>query len=155
MRIKCKTIKLNGNSSFLRRLSIYFKNGSIKIHLITRSDKDEPHTHPWDFKSLLIIPYKEQVFLGKDSKLHLNFNHKSFKVVKREANDRHRTKLYKMFGIEIPALTIGWYGHKKQLCSFCSTLGYCKENPPKGLEGKDLSKEIKEFDPFNDYERVV
>lgn len=163
--VKCKTIKPNGESSFIRRVSFYLKKGSIKIHFITSDDNDEPHTHPWDFKSLLIIPYKEKTYIkkfewGKDVfDTSIISKYKPFTLVIRKADEYHKTTLYRIFGIKIPALTIGYYGEKKQLCSFCQELGYCKENPPKEKDTREerdrQSKMVDEFDPFNGYERIV
>ena len=82
-------------------------------------DKSEPHTHPWDFKSFLILPYRENL----DG---VNYNHFPFTLLNRSMNQKHRITLYRIFGFKIPALTIGFYGKKKQLCSFCQSLGYCK-----------------------------
>lgn len=104
---------------FLNRISVYTKNGSIKVHLMVGDDKSQPHTHPWDFKSFLILPYKENL----DG---IDYNHAPFTLLKRTMNQRHRITLYRCFGVNIPALTIGLYTKKKQLCSFCQHLGYCK-----------------------------
>lgn len=130
MRLKAKTIKSGGNS-FIKRLSIYFHNYSIKVHLILDDDKDEPHTHPWDFKSLLLVPYKEVIFSSvdiTDNKLITTLKHNPLTIVKRLHNERHRVRLYRIFRLKIPALTIGIYSKKIQLCSFCKDLGYCKES---------------------------
>jgi hypothetical protein len=143
MKLKYKVIKTLNNIVFLKRISIYLKNGSsIKLHLILHDDLDEPHTHPWDFKSLLIIPYKEDLYNNKlvgafDPAFDINnvnifsihqlikYNHKPFTIVNRYHKDSHRTTLYTIFGIKIPALTIGIYSKKLQLCSFCQEAGYC------------------------------
>jgi hypothetical protein len=45
MKIKFKTIRSGGNS-FIKRFSIYLKNGSIKFHIFLDDDKDDPHSHP-------------------------------------------------------------------------------------------------------------
>lgn len=153
--IKTKTIRPDGKTPFLRRLSVNYKGKSLKIHWITASDNDEPHTHPWNFKSFLIIPYKEELHYKDGNGLIGSINHPIFKVVNRTMYQLHKTKLYKVFGFEIPALTIGLYGEKKQLCSFCQSIGYCKQNPPKDKVGTDLTETINNFDPFNEYERVV
>lgn len=116
--IKFKTIKDMG-LPFLNRLSLYTEKGSIKIHLMVGDDKSEPHTHPWDFKSFLILPYKENL----DG---TNFNHPPFSLLHRTMHQKHRITLYRLFGIKIPAFTVGLYTKKKQLCSFCQNLGYCK-----------------------------
>ena len=118
MNVKFKIIKDMG-LPFLNRLSFYTKNGSIKVHMMVGDDKSEPHTHPWDFKSFLIFPYKENLD-GVD------YNHKPFSVLNRKMNQKHRITLYRFLGCKIPALSIGFYTKKKQLCSFCQALGYCK-----------------------------
>lgn len=122
---KTKTIKSNGNS-FIHRLSIYFKKGSLKVHLILSDDKGEPHDHPWNFKSLLILPYKEKIYdsLGNNRE----FKYRPFNIVRRDCKTKHLVQLYRIWGIKIPAFTIGWYGKKTQLCSLCRDLGYCKSN---------------------------
>lgn len=116
--IKCKTIEDKG-LPFLNRISFYTKKGSVKVHLMVGDDKSYPHTHPWDFRSFLIIPYKENL----DG---INYNHRPFKLLNRSMNQKHRITLYRFFGIKIPSLTVGLYTKKKQLCSFCQELGYCK-----------------------------
>ena len=116
--IKFKQIKDMG-LPFLSRVSLYTQNGSVKIHFMVNDDKSEPHTHPWDFKSFLIIPYMENL----DGEKH---RHRPFKLLNRKMNQRHRITLYRFMGIKIPALTVGFYSKKKQLCSFCKDLGYCK-----------------------------
>lgn len=116
--ISFKTIKDMG-LPFLNRISLYTKDGSIKIHLMVGDDKSEPHTHPWDFKSFLILPYKENI----DG---IEYHHRPFTLLNRTMNQKHRITLYRFMGIKIPALTIGSYKKKKQLCSFCQSLGYCK-----------------------------
>lgn len=123
--IRCKTITSPiDNKVFLARLSYYFKSGkTLKFHLILRSDKDGMHTHPWNFKSLLIIPYKEEVE-GNGMRRYW-----PLKLVKRNMNEKHRVTLYKLLWlIPIPAITIGLYSEKKQLCSFCKDVGYCKKS---------------------------
>lgn len=54
MRVKTKSI-LSGGRVFLRRISFYLKKGSVKIHWIQNDDMDEHHSHPWDFKSLILF----------------------------------------------------------------------------------------------------
>lgn len=125
MNVKTKTINTQGKIPFLRRLSVYLKSGkSIKLHLIIHDDLDEPHDHPWDFKSLLLIPYKE-ILYKKDTQYPQFFKHFPFTIVKRNMSDKHITYLYRIFGMKIPAVTIGLYSKKKQLCSFCREKGYC------------------------------
>lgn len=104
---------------FLNRISLYTKNGSIKMHLMVGDDKSEPHTHPWDFKSFLLIPYRENL----DG---IELNHRPLTLLTRTMNQKHRITLYQCMGIKIPSLTVGFYTKKKQLCSFCQSLGYCK-----------------------------
>jgi len=141
MKIKFKTIKSGGNS-FIKRLSVYLKNYSIKVHLILDDDKDEPHTHPWDFKSLLLIPYKEFVVWNtpgpelysnplKWSYYGMTTHWRMFDIVNRKHNEKHAVSLYRIWGKKIPALTIGIYSKKLQLCSFCKELSYCKEKGEK------------------------
>jgi len=124
MIFKYKEIINTKGKVFLRRLSFYLKEGSIKIHFITDDDTDEPHTHPWNYKSLLIIPYREKLFMRTGVFVK---NHKPFKTVKRKMKMKHRVELYRILGIKIPALTIGVYSEKKQLCSLCEEAGYCKQ----------------------------
>lgn len=112
---------------YLLRFSFPIKSGTIKIHVIFQDDKEEPHTHPWNFKSLLLIPYKEWTSYDRNGLyLEHTFKHIPFRLLTRDMNQLHRVSLYKIFGIKIPAITIGKYGHKVQLCSFCKELGYCK-----------------------------
>lgn len=152
--MKLKIIKQD-NKILLIRLSFKLKVGSIKIHLILRDYREELHNHPWDFKSLLILPYKETASIknSEDSEYDMNkilklfsmgsditidyetqgiiiatIDHKPLALITRDKDILHRTKLYKILGIKIPALTIGKYSEKKQLCSFCKDLGYCRTN---------------------------
>lgn len=118
MKIKFKKIVQDG-IPFLRRLSIYTKTGSIKFHLMTRDDTCRPHTHPWNYVSFLILPYKEWL----DG---VQLCHHPFSLLSRTMNQRHRITLYNLWGVRIPAFTIGNYGQKKQLCSLCQSLGYCR-----------------------------
>ena len=123
--MKFKTIR-KGGTVFLHRVNLYIKKGSIKIHLIMDDDKEDAHMHPWDFNSFLFLgAYKEIV----DGKL---FKHLPFTLVRRKCTEKHQVKLYRIFGLKIPCLTIGRYSEKKQqwceakkLCDFCSTVGYC------------------------------
>ena len=118
MRIKSKTIK-SGGKSFLKRLSFYKKDGSsIKLHLILDDDKDEPHDHPWDFSSIILFGgyYEGDVKYGVGDlniKLH---------------NTKHKIRLRRFLGFKVPTITLGIYSAKKQLCSFCKDLGYCKSS---------------------------
>ena len=119
-KVKFKTIRSQGKA-FIRRLSFYKKDGTtIKAHLITDDDNDkEEHSHPWDFKSTLLIPYKE-IVNGEEVR------HYMLETVERKHFETHKVKLYRVFGIRIPAITIGVYGKKKVLCNFCKSLGYCR-----------------------------
>lgn len=116
MNTKFKTITTKGKA-FIKRLSFYNSDGSsVKLHLILHDDLDEPHTHPWDFSSLILFGgYKEENrifgFLDVNIKKH---------------HEKHQLKLRRIFNIPIPTLTIGIYSPKLQLCSFCTELGYCK-----------------------------
>lgn len=117
---------------YLLRFSFPIKTGTIKVHIIFQDDKEEPHTHPWNFISFLIIPYKELIvrkieFMGDvEMQFYSKYKHYPFKILERDKNQLHKVSLYRILGIKIPAITIGKYGHKTQLCSFCKELGYCK-----------------------------
>lgn len=125
-RIKFKTIRSNGNS-FIKRLSLYFKNGSIKLHIILSDDNDSPHSHPWNFTSIILFGgYIEQVVMNDSRVQEKEF--KFLNVNKKQYYQKHRLSLKRIFGIKIPCITIGWYSNKIQLCSFCKRLGYCKES---------------------------
>ena len=123
--MKFKTIKRNGKV-FLYRVSIPLKKSSIKIHLLLRDDTDEPHRHPWSFKSFLLLgAYKEIV----DGKLH---KHWPFTLINRNVNEYHQVILYRFLGLRIPCLTVGKYTKKiqpwcerKTLCDNCQKIGYC------------------------------
>src|ERR1700722_2050732 len=52
--VKFKTIVKRGRV-FLHRLSIPFRRGSIKLHLILNDDYGDPHIHPWEFWSFLLL----------------------------------------------------------------------------------------------------
>jgi len=120
MQVKRKTIFSQGKP-FIKRLSVYLQDkSSFKLHLILNDDLDEPHTHPWDFTSLILFggyteesngQKKKYGFLRKNVKLH----HAS-----------HKITLFRVLGFKIPTITIGKYSKKLQLCSFCQQLGYCK-----------------------------
>lgn len=120
---------------FLWRLNIYLKNGSIKLHIMFNDDTGTPHNHPWDFKTFLIIPYKEKVFNVTNTtisdyniKTVQELKHSSFTYLKRCKEHLHLTNLYRIFRTKIPAVTIGWYGNKQQLCNLCQDVGYCKQS---------------------------
>lgn len=125
--MRFKIVRIN-KKVFLIRLSFAVKNGSIKIHLILRDDTEEPHMHPWNFSSFLLLgAYKEIV----DGVLH---KHWPFTLIRRKCNQRHQVILYRIFGLRIPCLTIGKYTKKiqpwcehKTLCDGCQKLGYCAD----------------------------
>lgn len=124
-RIKFKTICSNSNS-FIKRLSLYFKNGSIKLHLILSDDKDAPHSHPWNFTSIILFGgYVEQVVM--DDNIQEN-KFRFLSINKKQYFQKHKLSLRRICGIKIPCITLGWYSHKIQLCSFCTEIGYCKES---------------------------
>jgi len=120
MQVKRKTIFSQGKP-FIKRLSVYLQDkSSFKLHLILNDDLDEPHTHPWDFTSLILFggyteesngQKKKYGFLRKNVKLH---------------HESHKITLFRVLGFKIPTITIGKYSKKLQLCSFCQQLGYCK-----------------------------
>jgi hypothetical protein len=124
-RPKFKTIVKRGKV-FLHRLSLPFRDGSIKVHLILNDDVGDPHIHPWEFTSFLLLgAYREEV--GNQTT-----NHWPLSVVRTPRNKRHRVILYRLFGFKVPCLTIGRYGPKIQewceqaeLCDFCKPHGKC------------------------------
>lgn len=92
-----------------------------KLHLIVNDDLDGFHTHPWDFKSLILFGgYVETLSDGTVQKYSM------FSINRKVATQSHQIRLFRICGIKIPTLTVGWYGPKTQLCSFCQELGYCK-----------------------------
>lgn len=121
-----KNIKNNGKT-FLFRVSCKLKKGSVKLHLIVDDDV-KTHTHPWDFKSLVLFGgYNETAYYDpSDEWCFVKKTYGFLSVNKKEMNIEHIVKLRRLFGVKIPALTIGIYGEKKQLCSLCKELGYCK-----------------------------
>lgn len=131
MRYKFKTIKNNQGKIFLRRLSVYFKRGSLKIHLITGDDSDVYHTHPWNFVSFILFGGYREFSKGiNDDGIHWTsiMEYRAPSINKKFYFQQHRTELFKLFGYKIPTLTIGWYSEKKELCSFCKEEGYCLSN---------------------------
>ncbi len=142
--MKCKLTRQNAEP-FLFRASWKWKAGSIKLHIILKDDTGELHTHPWDFTSLIlfggyvettfeerqeIIDLQKEFYLGFDP----YYNDKTYgwlSINRKIANKYHRVSLRRLWGIKIPAITIGIYGEKKQLCSLCKDLGYCKSNADK------------------------
>lgn len=121
-----KNIKNNGKT-FLYRLSCKYKKGSIKVHLIM-DDDISTHTHPWNFTSIILFGgYKETSYLPPiDAWCFEKKVYGWLSINKKQMNTEHIVKLRRIFGIKIPTLTIGIYGEKKQLCSLCKKLGYCK-----------------------------
>jgi hypothetical protein len=147
MKWKFKIIKNNSLMPFLYRLSLYFKNGSIKLHVITGDDSKVFHTHPWDFTSFILFGgYKEwqevidhQSYIdwyrikGMDNsseynRINIKYHYRTFSINKKLHTELHRVELFKLFGIKVPCITIGFYSNKIELCSFCKELGYCKSN---------------------------
>lgn len=159
--VKFKIIR-QGKRIFIFRLSINFRKGSLKFHLIWNDDVGLPHSHPWHYSSFLFLgAYKEELF---DAPWKVGFLNHPFQVgdristseilngivieakptectvlpairikrnrmwslIKKKCDEYHLIRLYRIFGIKIPALTIGWYGKKKKLCSLCTELGYCR-----------------------------
>jgi hypothetical protein len=113
---KFKVIR-SGGKLFLCRLSLYKDDGSsFKFHLILNDDGDEPHSHPWDFTSIILFGgyYEENVKYG-----FLDLNVKLY-------HQKHKIRLRRLFGFKVPTLTMGWYSEKKELCSLCKDLGYCR-----------------------------
>lgn len=129
-----KTKKIiSGGKVFLRRLSIYLKKGSLKIHIIQNDDMDEHHSHPWDFESFILFGgYVEETIDDFGNKRTEDF--RIGDINKKKHYEKHKTKLHRFLGIKIPAVTIGYYSDKLELCSFCKSLGYCKLSAPKILD---------------------
>jgi hypothetical protein len=65
--------------------------------------------------------------------LIFGWKHRIFSINKKHHEQLHRVELFKVLGIKIPAITIGFYSEKLELCSFCKQLGYCKQNKPNGI----------------------
>ena len=126
---KTKTI-FSGGKPFLKRLSLYLSKGSIKLHIIINDDMDEHHSHPWDFESVIIFGGYHEEILNEDKTI----DKKTFRigdVNQKRHYQKHKTKLFRFLGFKIPAITIGKYSDKLELCSFCKELGYCKLNAVK------------------------
>ena len=105
---------------FLIRIAFYRPWGSWKFHIILNDDADEPHSHPWDFTSFILFGgYKEEC----DGNIK---NYRTFSLNKKCYHEKHKTKLFRLFGRKIPAITIGKYGKKQTLCSFCQSIGICR-----------------------------
>lgn len=115
---KYKTIISKGKL-FIVRLSFYLKDkSSYKLHLILDDDYDEPHSHPWNFKSIILFGgYYED-----DKKYSM------FKTNTKLYHEKHKIKLFRFLGFKIPTITLGKYSPKIELCSFCKEIGYCKSN---------------------------
>lgn len=110
---------------FLIRVSLYLKAGSIKLHIMFNDDKTEPHTHPWGFSSFILFGgYIETTY--PNNELSKDTLYGMFSVNRKTCNEYHRVRLRRFLGIKIPCVTIGRYTEKKQLCSLCTKLGYCK-----------------------------
>ncbi|WP_157073593.1 hypothetical protein [Sphingomonas soli] len=111
---------------FLYRLSIPLWRGSLKIHLIVNDDVGDPHIHPWEFSTFLLLgAYKEWV----DSAI---VRHWPFALVRYGRAKRHKVILYRLFGVKLPCLTVGRYSEKvqpwcqqTQLCDLCAPHGEC------------------------------
>ncbi len=122
---KFKNIKNNGKT-FLLRFSKNCKVGSIKLHIILDDDV-KPHTHPWDFKSIILFGgYNETTYNPIYDFYKITTTYGWLSINEKQMNVEHLVRLRRLFGIKIPCITIGRYGEKKQLCSLCQELGYCK-----------------------------
>ena len=134
---------------FLIRLSRRCKDGgSWKMHLIWNDDKGAPHTHPWAFKSMILFGgYKELSFSpdhGEFEGVHHTYGWLS--VNTKEEKTSHLLTLRRFLGIRIPALTIGRYGARTQLCSLCTELGYCRTKGPTGGKKETFGEALKRID---------
>ncbi len=123
--MKLKIIR-KGGTIFLLRWTLYIKGGSIKVHLILDDDKEQAHMHPWNYSSFLLLGAYKELVDGKE------FRHFPFTLVRRKCTEKHQVKLYRIFNLKLPCLSIGRYSKKiqpwceaKKLCDFCSEIGYC------------------------------
>jgi len=145
MILKFKQIKNTLGKVFLNRLTIYLPKGSLKLHIITGDDSPEYHNHPWDFTSFVLFGgYKEYIYIPnrelsvdlikwhylhtRNNMITLLYKRRMFSINKKHHNQQHRVELFKLFGFKIPAITIGYYSDKLQLCSFCKEAGRCLQN---------------------------
>lgn len=113
----------SGSKRFIFRASLRQRIGSYKLHVIMNDDTGEPHSHPWDFSSLIIFGgYTEILEDGSKKRFGM------FSVNRKDRRVKHLIRLHRVCGFKIPAITIGWYGPKLELCSLCKELGYCKSN---------------------------
>ena len=125
--MKIKRITSQGKT-FLFRFSQTTRKGSVKLHVIVGDDLDPPHKHPWNFSTFLLLgAYKEWVNGEK-------LKHRPFTVVKRSSKDHHKVSLYRVFGVKIPCVTVGFYSQKIEpwcngspLCDSCQKAGYCAD----------------------------
>lgn len=140
-----KVIRNSYGAIFLIRFSFRLKSGgSIKIHLFLNDDNGA-HSHPWNFVSLVLFGgYKE--LSGDDKLLNTEKVYGWLSVNRKEADVYHFVQLRRFLGVRIPTLTIGKYEKKKQLCSLCKDLGYCKSQAnkvkfksPKHYDGPKIS----------------
>jgi hypothetical protein len=124
-RPKFKAITNNGRA-FLYRLSFPFRYHSIKFHLIVNDDVGEPHIHPWQFTTFLLLGAYKEMVSGRQVR------HLPLSLVRYGVNKRHKVKLYRVLGFKIPCLTVGVYSKKiqpwcerKELCDLCAPTGRC------------------------------
>ena len=54
------TIQTDGSPYMTR---IWF--GRLRLHIFYRGDADDPHDHPWDFKTFPLTSYVEEIFFGQ------------------------------------------------------------------------------------------
>lgn len=142
-----KLIKHPNGDTFLIRFTKKLKKGSIKLHIIWNDDIGS-HTHPWDFKSLIIFggyiertwkfygvnPFKIEENEVDIAEVMTSKTYGFLSVNKKQMNQKHQVILRRFLSVRIPAITIGFYGEKKQLCSLCKELGYCKTEREKQLK---------------------
>ena len=131
--IKFKNIKRPDKTTFLIRWSKKCKSGgSWKLHLILNDDVTS-HTHPWDFTSFILFGgYVERslnIYESNSDWIQCDgYSYKEYgwlSINRKKMNVEHQITLRRLFGFKIPAVTIGYYGPKKQLCSLCKEQGYC------------------------------
>lgn len=94
--IKSEIRNKQGVLHFLRFRVIETSLFSIYIHYIARSDEDlHPHSHPWNFYSLILKGGYEETVTYKHNLLTEKFVKKIFNLGYRFYDDYHKIKLLK------------------------------------------------------------
>ncbi len=114
---------------FIRYFVVQSKYFNIFIHRFLRSDRDDPHNHPWDFLTFVVKGgYREHRYLSIEDGLHswiitrtVSFN----RLVFRTATDIHRVELteeLKMKDQALAPITICITGPERQEWGFVKQL---------------------------------